>query len=100
MMIEPEHSGKSISDICTAFGVLIQTWYKWKRRYNVYGPDRLKNQSKRPHNIKNAKVTKKELEKIILELKLNNRFGPIRIRFRLKKREWKAFYISTGDRGT
>src|ERR1051325_5154557 len=86
MIIEPEHSGKSILDICTAFGVSRQTWYKWKRRYSVYGIDGLKNQSKKPHNIKNVKVTK-ELEKIILELRLNNRFGPpMRIRFRLKRK--------------
>lgn len=86
MIIESERSGKTISDICTAFGVSRQTWYKWKRRYNVYGMDGLKNQSKRPHNIKNVKVTNKELEKIILELRLNNRFGPMRIRFRLKRK--------------
>src|SRR6185437_443805 len=67
---------------CIAFGVSRQTWYKWKRRYNAYGIDRLKDQSKRPHNIKNVKIIK-ELEKIILELRLNNRFGPMRIRFRL-----------------
>ncbi len=85
MIIESERSSKSISDICTAFGVSRQTWYKWKTRYNVYGIDGLKNQSKRPHNIKNVKVTK-ELEKIILELRLNNRFGPMRIRFRLKRK--------------
>ena len=91
MIIESERSGKTISDICTAFGVSRQTWYKWKKRYNVYGIDGLKNQSKRPHNIKNVKVTK-ELEKIILELRLNNRFGPMRIRFRLKRKygvSWK-----------
>ena len=85
MIIQSERSGKNISDICTAFGVSIQTWYKWKRRYNVYGIDGLKNQSKRPHNIKNVKVTK-ELEKIILELRLNDMFGPLRIRFRLKRK--------------
>lgn len=85
MIIEPERSGKSISDTCTVFGVSRQTWYKWKRRYNVYGIDGLKNQSKRPHNIKNVKVTK-DLEKIILEMRLNNRFGPMRIRFRLKRK--------------
>ena len=85
MIIEPERSGKSISDICVAFGVSRQTWYKWKKRYNACGKDGLKNQSKRPHNIKNVKVTK-ELEKIILELRLNNRFGPMRIRFRLKRK--------------
>ena len=47
MIIESERSGKSISDICTAFGVSRQTWYKWKRRYNVYGIDGLKNQIKK-----------------------------------------------------
>ena len=85
MIIEPERFGKSISDTCTIFGVSRQTWYKWKRRYNVYGIDGLKNRSKRPHNIKNVKITK-ELEKIILEMRLNNRFGPMRIRFRLKRK--------------
>ena len=44
MIIEPEHLGKSISDTFTVFGVSRQTWYKWKRRYNVYGIDGLKNQ--------------------------------------------------------
>jgi transposase-like protein len=37
MIIESERSGRTISGICTAFGVSRQTWYKWKRRYNVYG---------------------------------------------------------------
>ena len=85
MIIESERSGKTKSDTCTVFRVSRQTWYKWKRRYNVYGIDGLKNQSKRPHNIKNVKVTK-DLEKVILELRFNNRFGPMRIRFRLKRK--------------
>ena len=85
MMIEPERSGKSISDVCIAFGVSRATWYKWKRRYDIYGVDGLKNQSRKPHNIKNVKVTE-ELEKLVLELRLNNRFGPMRIRFRLKRK--------------
>ena len=85
MIIESERSGKTISDVCIAFGVSRQTWYKWKRRYNVYGLPGLKNQSRKPHNIKKVKVTK-ELEKIILELRLNHRFGPMRIRFRLKRK--------------
>src|SRR6185437_1807653 len=85
MIIESEHSCRTISDACIAFGVSRQTWYKWKRRYNAYGIDRLKDQSKRPHNIKHVKVTK-ELEKIILELRSNNKFGPMRVRFRLKRK--------------
>ncbi len=73
MIIESERSGKTISDICNEFGVSRQNWYKWKRCYSAYGIEGLKNQLKRPHNIKNVKVTK-EMEKIILELRLNNRF--------------------------
>lgn len=85
MIIEPERSGETISDVCIAFGVSRATWYKWKRRYDTYGIDGLKNQSRKPHNIKNLKVTE-ELEKLVLELRLNNRFGPMRIRFRLKRK--------------
>jgi transposase InsO family protein len=85
MITEPERSGETISDVCVAFGVSRETWYKWKRRYDVYGIDGLKDQSRKPHNIKNVKVTE-ELEKIVLELRLNNRFGPMRIRFRLKRK--------------
>ena len=79
MIIESERSGKTISDVCIEFGVSRQIYYKWKRCYNVCGIDGLKNQSRIPHHIKNVKVTK-ELEKIILELRLNHRFGPKRIR--------------------
>ena len=57
MIIEPEHSGKTISDVCIAFGVSRETWYKWKKRYDAYGIDGLKDQSRKPHNIKNVKVT-------------------------------------------
>jgi transposase InsO family protein len=85
MIIEPERSGKSVSDVCIAFGVSRQTCYKWKRRYDTSGLDGLKNQSRKPHNIKNLKVTE-ELEKLVLELRLNNRFGPMRIRFRSKRK--------------
>ncbi len=85
MIIEPERSGKTVSDVCIAFGVSRATWYKWKRRYDTYGIDGLKNQSRKPHNIKNLKVTE-ELEKLVLELRLNNRFGAMRIRFRLKRK--------------
>ena len=84
MIIEPERSGKTISDVCVAFGVSRETWYKWKRRYNTHGIDELKNQSRKPRNIKYVKVTE-ELEKLILELRLNNKFGPMRIKYRLKK---------------
>jgi putative transposase len=58
MIIEPERSGKTISDVCVAFGVSRETWYKWKRRYDASGLDELKNQSRKPRNIKYVKVLK------------------------------------------
>ena len=52
MIIEPERSGKTtISDVCVAFGVSRETWYKWKKRYDISGIDGLKNQSRKPHSI-------------------------------------------------
>jgi transposase len=39
MIIEPERSGKTVLDVCIAFGVSRETWYKWKRRYDAYGID-------------------------------------------------------------
>ncbi len=48
--------------------------------------DGLKDHSKRLHNIKNVKVIK-ELEKIILELRLNIYSVQKRTRFRLKRKD-------------
>ena len=58
---------------------------QWKRRYNTHGIDRLKNQSRRTHRIKQKKVTE-ELKKLILELRLNYRFGLMRVKYRLKRK--------------
>jgi transposase len=73
MITESERSGKTISDICIAFGVSRETWYKWKRRYDAYGIDGLKDQSRKPHNVKNVKVTE-ELEKLFVNVVNPSRF--------------------------
>ena len=52
MIIEPERSGKTISDVCIEFAVSRDTWYKWKRRYDIFGLDGLKNQSRKPHRYR------------------------------------------------
>jgi len=93
MISEPELSGKRVSEVCMEFGVSRETWYKWKKRYDIHGIAGLKDQSRKPHSVMKAKVTE-ELEKIILELRLNNKFGPRRIRFRLKRK----FGVSLGTK--
>jgi transposase len=78
IIIEPERSGKTISDVCIAFGVSRQTWYKWKRRYDAYGIDGLKDHSRKPHNIKNVKVTE-ELAQFIMSIILDLGYGVMRL---------------------
>ena len=49
-IIEPERSGETISDA---------TWYKWKRRYDTYGIDGLKNQSRKPSQLERVYTLEK-----------------------------------------
>ena len=84
MIIEPECSGKTVSDVCIALGVSRGTCTN-EEDDDAYSLDGLKNQSRKPHNIKYVNVTE-EVEKIILELRLNSRFAPRRIKFRLKRK--------------
>jgi len=81
---EHERTGESITDICRKYGVSRKSYYKWKKRYLARGVDGLKNLSRRPHGISGQKVTR-ELERTILGMRLENRFGTARIKFRLKR---------------
>lgn len=81
---EHERTGESITNICRKYGVSRRTYYKWKKRYLARGIDGLKDLSRRPHTIRNEKVTP-ELEQVILSLRLESRFGTARIKFRLKR---------------
>ncbi len=81
---EKEWTGRTVSIICSRYGVSRKTYYKWKNRYKEKGLEGLSDLSKRPHNIKYRKITS-ELEETILDLRLNKRFGCSRIKFRLRK---------------
>ncbi|AFU57868.1 putative transposase [Candidatus Nitrososphaera gargensis Ga9.2] len=82
---EHERTRESITEICSKHGISRNTYYKWKNRYLVQDINGLKDRSRRPHTIRNEKVTP-EIEQVILSLRLENRFGTARIKFRLKKR--------------
>lgn len=81
---EHERTGDNVTDICSKYSVSRKTYYKWKNRYLVQGIDGLKDRSRRPRNTRERKLTP-DLEQIILALRLNNRFGTARIKFRLKR---------------
>lgn len=81
---ESNCTGHSVTGICSKYGISRNTYYKWKKRYNQLGIDGLQDRSRRPHNIRYSKVTP-DIEQIILWLRLENKFGTARIRFRLKR---------------
>jgi len=81
---ERERTGDSITDICRRYGVSRKTYYKWKNRYLVHGIEGLKDRPRRPCNVRNVKVTP-DIERAILSLRLDSRFGTARIKFRLKR---------------
>jgi transposase InsO family protein len=81
---EHERTGVSITEICSKHSVSRRTYYKWKKRYLACGIDGLKDLSRRPNNTREQKVTQ-ELEQTVLRLRLENRFGTARIKFRLKR---------------
>lgn len=81
---EKEWAGQTVSIICKRYGVSRKTYYKWKNRYKQKGIDGLSDVSKRPHNIKYKKLTS-EIQETILDLRLTNRFGCNRIKFRLRR---------------
>ena len=51
MMSEPELSGKRVSEVCMEFGVSRETWYKWKKRYDIHGIDWIKGRSQENHTM-------------------------------------------------
>ena len=81
---EKEWTGDTISNICKRYGVSRKTYYKWNKRYKQKGIEGLSDSSRRPHNIKDKKITS-EIQETILDLRLTRRFGCSRIKFRLRK---------------
>ena len=62
------------------------TYYKWRNRYKRQGIEGLLNDlSRKPHIVKYKKIITNEIEETISDLRLRNRFGCNRIRFRLMK---------------
>ena len=81
---EKEWTGRTVSIICSRYGVSRKTYYKWKNRYKEKGLEGLSDLSKRPHNIKYRKIIP-EIQETILDLRLTKRFGCNRIKFRLRR---------------
>jgi transposase len=73
---------KNAGLVCRRCGISHPTLRKWLKRYAGNGLSDLKDQSRRPLNISNQKVLKDQ-EKLILDLRLNRKFGVKRIQSEL-----------------
>ena len=53
---------------CRYFGVSPTTFYKWKKRYEKYGIEGLKDKSKRPHRVRKPQI-EPEVEELIITIR-------------------------------
>ena len=81
---EKDLTGDTVTDICARYQVSRKSYYKWKNRYLENGINGLWDKSRKPHNIQLGKVTN-DIEQEILNLRITQRFGCNRIRFRLER---------------
>ena len=53
---------------CRYFGISPTTFYKWKKRYEKYGIEGLKNRSKRPHRVRQPQI-EPEIEQLVITIR-------------------------------
>ena len=70
--------------VCRRCGISRPTLRKWWNRFLANGVSGLEDQSRRPHNSPNKKVTNKE-EQIVLLLRVKRNLGARRIQTELKR---------------
>lgn len=79
--------------VCRRYGISRPTFRKWYKRYEQNGIEGLKENSRRPHNSPNAKVTV-GIEKEILELRAR-KLGARRIQNELLRHSDNSLSLST-----
>lgn len=68
--------------VCRHCGISRPTLRKWYKRYQSLGVDGLQDQSRKPHNSPNRKISK-EVEEWIIDFRLNRNLGARRIQTEL-----------------
>jgi len=69
MMAWYDEHGRNAALTCRHFGISRDTFYRWLRRFERYGPGGLENSSRRPNRVRTPTWTK-GLENAVLELRL------------------------------
>ncbi|MCM8760248.1 MAG: integrase core domain-containing protein, partial [Candidatus Omnitrophica bacterium] len=70
---------ENVSKVCRYYGISGKTFYKWKRRYELFGIGGLEDRSRAPHRKKQSEITREEVLRIIKLRKQYIRYGPKKI---------------------
>jgi len=74
----------SVTELCERYGISRKTGYKWIDRYNLFGPEALLDQSRRPHHSPNK--TSDIIQQELLNLRSKHPFwGPKKLLWRIAK---------------
>jgi transposase InsO family protein len=90
---------KNASLTCRHFGICRQTFYKWFKRYQLFGQDSLKDYSRAPHNRRKSQITIEQKQRIIKLRKQYIKYGKEKLKILYEKiygepiSTWKIYRI-------
>jgi len=84
-MIKKYQAHMKVTQICKEHDISRKTFYKWLKRYNNLGKEGLLDQSKRPKSP-HPNTIKPKITKIIVKIRKTTKYGPLRIKNELAKR--------------
>jgi transposase InsO family protein len=94
VLLEPERTGDTVTEVCRRRGISRQTFYVYRRRYGAEGPAGLEARSRRPRGSPGQ--IEAELEARICRLRKDHpRWGARRIRSELARRGLDPPAVST-----
>ena len=74
--IKKKRQWDNVSKVCRYFGISRKTFYKWYRRYKIFGLMGLETPSKAPHKRRQVEITRDQELRIIKLRKQYIRYGP------------------------
>ena len=89
LMIKKYQAGIKVVQICKEHDISRKTFYKWLKRYNLYGNSGLLDQSRKPKSP-HPKSLKPKVITTIVKIRKKTNYGPKRIKLELAKRNIKV----------
>lgn len=97
VLLEPERTGQTVTEVCRRHEISRDTFYSWKRRFEAVGVMGLLERSRTP--LRQPRRVSLELEELICEMRRSHRrWGARTIRTRLRRKGLAVPAISTVHR--